>query len=113
MQPDSKKIKATVLSTEPKNATEVHSFLGMVNYVSRLIPRMAMKAQPLRVLTKKDTPLNWDPKEAQALESLKKSLLDADAMVFFNTEKKCTLHDWNGGCQSSWTELKTVKIVIA
>ena len=40
---------------EPTNATEVRSFLGMVNYCNKFIPDYSTISAPLRELTKKNT----------------------------------------------------------
>ena len=51
------KVKAVVEAREPQTATEVRSFLGLVNYSARYIPDLATISAPLRELTKKKTEL--------------------------------------------------------
>ena len=53
--PEESKIKAVASAREPKNASEVHSFLGLVNYCGRFIPDLATISEPLQKLTRKST----------------------------------------------------------
>ena len=91
VKPDPKKVEAVVNAEEPKNASEVRSFLGTVNYMSRFVPDMATVSEPLRALTKKDVPWKWGPAESRAFNHLKKCLTEADVMAYFKPEEECTL----------------------
>ena len=51
--PEESKIKAVASAKEPKNASEVRSFLGLVNYCGRFIPDLPTISEPLRKLTQK------------------------------------------------------------
>ena len=48
------KIKTIVNTTPPENVSEVRSFLGMTQYVSRFISDYATMTEPLRKLTRQD-----------------------------------------------------------
>ena len=49
--PEKSKIKAVASAREPKNASEVCSYLGLVNYCGQFIPALATISEPLRKLT--------------------------------------------------------------
>ena len=51
------KVKAVFHAREPKNAGEVRSFLGLVNFTARFIPDLATVSAPLHKLTKNGEPL--------------------------------------------------------
>lgn len=91
VQPDPKKVQAIVEAPAPTNVSEVRSFLGMVNYVSRFIPNMATVSEPLRVLTKKDQEWKWGDEQEAAFQSLKGSISSPKVMAFFDTNKDVTL----------------------
>ena len=55
LRPDPKKVQALHDMPKPQNAAEVRSFLGMVQYSSRLIYNYATITEPLRSLTKQST----------------------------------------------------------
>jgi hypothetical protein len=52
------KVDAVVQARKPESASEVRSFLGLVNFVARFIPDLATKAEPLHRLLQKDTKLD-------------------------------------------------------
>ena len=51
------KVKAVFHAREPKNAGEVRSFLGLVNFTAQFIPDLATVSAPLHKLTKNGEPL--------------------------------------------------------
>ena len=57
--PEELKVKAVASAREPKNASEVRSFLGLVNYCGRFIPDLATISEPLRKLTQKSIMFTW------------------------------------------------------
>ena len=82
---DPEKVTLIQNTEAPKNVSEVRSFLGMTQYVSRFIPGYAIKTEPLRALTKKDAPWKWTRKEAEAFEKLKQALSDTPVMAYFDS----------------------------
>ena len=64
------------------------SFLGMIGYLSKFIPRYAILTTPLRVLTHKSTKFRWGDKEQNAFEKLKSSITSEDTMVYFNPSRQ-------------------------
>ena len=76
---------------EPKNITELKSYLGLLTYYSRFLPRMAtMLAQLYRLLQAK-IPWNWTQKEKMAFENSKNLLLSAKVLVHFDPNKELIL----------------------
>ena len=78
------KVKAVVEVREPKNAAEVRSFLGLVNFTARFIPDLSTVSAPLR------EPFVWDQEEQQLFDELKKRLASAEILGYFDksTETK-------------------------
>ena len=66
------KLKAVVDACEPKNAAEVRSYLGLVNFTARFIPDLATVSTPLRQLTKNGKPFVWGLEQQQSFDELKK-----------------------------------------
>ena len=54
----------------PHNTPDVRSFMGLVNYNPRSIPRLAHIALPLLSLTHKDTPWSRRPEHQEAFDEL-------------------------------------------
>ena len=53
IKPDPKKVEAITNMPTPSNKTELQRFLGMVNYLSKFIPRLSDETAPLRELLRK------------------------------------------------------------
>ena len=85
--PEESKIKAVASAREPKNASEVCSFLGLVNYCGRFIPDLATISEPLRKLTQKSTMFTWGESEKESFQTLKQKLCDAPVLSYF--DKTC------------------------
>ncbi|VDI75773.1 Hypothetical predicted protein [Mytilus galloprovincialis] len=52
--PVESKVKAITEAPEPKNVTELKSYLGMLNYYNRFLPDLSSKLAPLHELLKKE-----------------------------------------------------------
>lgn len=77
-------MRAVAEAPEPENVSEVRSFLGLAGYSSRFIPQFASISEPLRRLTKKDTPFHFGPDQKQAFQVLKEKL--AEAGTYFDKD---------------------------
>src|SRR5213080_2181886 len=71
IQVDPKKIKAIQEWEQPRNTTQVRSFLGLVNYYRCFIEKFSQKAAPLTRLLKKgeDVVKAWDEKCTEAFNN--------------------------------------------
>ena len=47
LAPDKKKVMTIQAAPEPKNVTELRSFLGTINYYGRFLPKLASRLAPL------------------------------------------------------------------
>jgi len=81
--PEEAKVKAVSLAKEPKSATEVRSFLGLVNYCGRFIPDFATISEPLRKLTRKGAVFKWDKSQRESFRALKHKLCNAPVLGYF------------------------------
>ncbi|CAB3992860.1 Transposon Tf2-9 poly, partial [Paramuricea clavata] len=81
VSPDTKKVEAIREARIPTNAAEVRSFLGLATYCSRFIPNFATVADPLRLLTRKSTPWQWNSIHQNAFDTLKNLLTGNTVMA--------------------------------
>lgn len=70
VRPTDQTVAAIRNARKPNNASEVRSFLGLVNYCSRFIPNFSTLAAPLRQLTCKSVPWTWTDLHQNAFERL-------------------------------------------
>ena len=82
--PTEDRVKAVLEAKEPENATDVRSFLGLANYSSRFIPHFATLSEPLRRLTREDTPFEFGPEQRKSFESLKQKMAEACTLAYFD-----------------------------
>ena len=85
--PAPSKVQALRDATEPRNPTGLRSFLGMAQYSARFIKDFATITEPLRKLTRSQTPWTWDRPQVEAFEQVKNALSEATTMPYFSPEK--------------------------
>ena len=87
ISPDPKQaVKAVCKATAPGNVKEVRSFLGLTNYVSRIIPSYAQITKPLRDLTSKNAEWSWSTAQEDAFSELKSKLMSSQVMSYYNPD---------------------------
>lgn len=93
--PTSNRAKDLVNAAEPKNASEVKSFLGLLNFSARYIPNLATISEPLRKLTRKNEQFCWGKEQQDSFQKLKQSLGEKDPRGYFglNAEKTQLITD--------------------
>ena len=80
IETDPKKISAIHNWPQPKTVTEVHSFLGFMNYSRKFIHRYAQNAKPLNTLVSGD-----------------------------NAKSKKKLVEWNENCKKAFQKCNTLQ----
>ncbi|KAK8594732.1 hypothetical protein V6N13_015651 [Hibiscus sabdariffa] len=81
IQVDPGKIEAIVSWKQPKNVSEIRSFLGLAGYYRRFVEGFSIIAAPLTKLLKKDVPFVWTEAQQASFEKLKKALTQAPVLV--------------------------------
>ncbi|GKC58988.1 putative reverse transcriptase domain-containing protein [Tanacetum coccineum] len=80
-------IKAVKNWEAPRTPSEVSSFLGLVGYYRRFIPKFSKIAKPLTVLTKKSKTYNWGEEQENAFQTLKDKLCNAPVLALSDGPK--------------------------
>ena len=88
VSPSEEKIVAVVNAQPPKNASEVRSFVQIVQYSSKFIPNFSQVAEPLRKLLRKDQAFIWGVEQQRAFEELKGLMTSAKALAYFRGDCK-------------------------
>lgn len=86
------KVEAIRNFRQPSSMEEIRSFLGLVNFVGKFIPDLATTTEPLRLLTKKDTPFEWKQEQQIAFDKLKQSLSSNLALGFYDIKDRTQLY---------------------
>ena len=89
--PAEEKVSAVIEARKPKDATELRSFLGLVNYSGRFIPNLATISDPLRRLTKKNVSYNWGKEQDNSYNELKVRLANHVILGYFKPNHETKL----------------------
>jgi len=84
--PTEARVEAVTSAREPQNASEVRSFLGLVNFSARFIPNLATVAEPLRQLTKKNVPFKFGEAERHSFCKLKELLAKCGTLAYYDPD---------------------------
>ena len=85
------KVAAVVDMPTPHNAASVKRFIGMATYLSRYIPNLSARMEPLRQLLTKDSEWFWGPEHDGAVKSVKEALTSAPVLQFFDAQKSTVM----------------------
>ena len=90
-KPAQNKITAIGKMPSPGSKKEVQSFIGMINYLSKFSPRLTELAEPIRELMKENIPFNWGPEHQESFTMLKKEIIRASVLAYYNPWKETVL----------------------
>jgi len=94
IQMDPTKIKGVAEWPQPRNPTDIRSFLGFTGFYRYFIPNYSRVAQPLLDLTKKAMPWIWTKAQTIAFEMLKKLMCSKPVLTQPQYDK--TVHSTYG-----------------
>ncbi|KAJ9537587.1 hypothetical protein OSB04_030320 [Centaurea solstitialis] len=78
---DPSKVEAVKNWEQPKNVSEIRSFLGLAGYYRRFIRDFSKIAVPLTSLTRKDVKFEWGEAQENAFQALKSCLTNAPVLA--------------------------------
>ena len=90
-RPVQDKVQAIVKLPPPCNKKEVQSFIGMINYLTKFSPRLTKLSEPIRELIKEKVPFHWGPEHQESFNILKKELVRAPVLAYYNPRKETIL----------------------
>lgn len=91
LQVDPERVSDILRITRPQNTEDLESFLGVITYVNRFIPRMAQFGAPLRELLKKGVSWSWDEHHDSSFQALREALIKAPVLRFYDKQEPLTL----------------------
>ena len=91
LQVDLEKVSAIANMPEPTDQKAIQRLLGMANYLSKFIPNLADKCEPLRKLVSKYVEWVWEAQEKRALDRLKDAICRAATLQYYDIKKPVTL----------------------
>ena len=82
---DKERVKAIHDLKPPRNAKELSSFLGAVNFCRKFLRNYGEMARPLYALTRKNTEWIWGAQQQETFDNIKKALTSAPVLTTFKT----------------------------
>ena len=90
-KPAQNKITAIIKMPHPSSKKEVQSFIGMINYLTKFLPKLTELSEPIRELIKEKVPFNWGPEHQESFAMPKKELVRAPVLAYYNPWKETIL----------------------
>ena len=79
------KLHAITEAPEPRNVTELRSFLGLLNYYDSFIPNLSSLLHPLNKLLQKEAPWKWTKECVVAFKEAKERLVSSQVLVHYDS----------------------------
>ena len=92
VKPSPDKVRTIENLEPPKDKKELHTFLGMVMYMSSFFPNLTDYTAPLRNLMKENIDFAWNPSHSKAFEKVKLLICTATTLAYYDTKKPVALH---------------------
>ena len=88
VSPSEEKVAAIRDARPPIDASEVRSFMGLVQYSTRFMPNIASIARPIQNLTRKGVPFEWGAEQQSAFQELKSLITQAETLAYYQVRCK-------------------------
>ena len=103
LKADPAKIIAVEKMPRPGDKAPVRRFLGVANYLSRFVPKLADLAEPLRKIIRQENDFNWTRSCENAFQDMKKAFSKSATLKYFDNKQPVKLQ-----CDASSTGLGAV-----
>ena len=117
LQVDPKKVEKMKKLPAPKNLKEVRGIMGLLGYYRKFVPNFSKIAKPINQLLKKEEEFKWTNKQQEALNILKKKMIEAPILGYpDNTKEYILMTDASGkglGAVLSQKDEQNREVVIA
>ena len=81
---DSNKVKALRVMPPPTSKAELETVLGMITYLQKFAPNMALLTKPMRQLLRKDVDFVWEQVQQNAFDKIKDVITKEPELAYFD-----------------------------
>ncbi|CAH8560353.1 unnamed protein product [Dicrocoelium dendriticum] len=86
LKPDPEKVRAIRDMPSPTDVKAVGRLNGMINYLSRFLPKLADVMTPIRKLTHKGESWHWGAEQEEAFQAIKELITNAPVLAYYNPQ---------------------------
>jgi hypothetical protein len=91
IQPDPQIAEKILSCQPPRDRKELESFLGLINFFGKMIPKFAALSVPLNQLRRKDVPYAWSTVQQEAFDALLQSIASPEVLRSYSLSEEATL----------------------
>ncbi|XP_035676225.1 uncharacterized protein K02A2.6-like [Branchiostoma floridae] len=91
VKPDPEKVKAIHDIKAPQDEKELRSLLGLIQYMSAFIPKLADRTTNIRELLKEDVEYKWSASHTEDLNKIKQLISEKTTLQYYDREKPVIL----------------------
>lgn len=91
IRPTDSKIEAIKNFKNPGNVQDIRSFLGLINYLTKFIPRLATLSEPLKRLTRANMKWRWTKEEESCFIMLKETVIQSKPLMHFDPQLQTSI----------------------
>jgi hypothetical protein len=91
LHPLEDKVRAILDAPEPKDRTQLRSFLGLINYYGKFLPKLSTILEPLHKLLIKNSRWCWNDQQQQAFAECKRLMAQPGVLVHYDADKELFL----------------------
>ena len=91
LKPDPSKIEAIIGIKAPTCVKEIQCFSGIINYLSKFMPRLSDLMKPIRQLLRKGTEWCWGDEQNNAFKEIKNLITKAPVLAFYDQSKQLVI----------------------
>ena len=91
LKPDPAKVEAITKMPKPQDDEGIQRLNGFINYLAKFLPKVSDVLEPIRHLTRKDTPKNWSSEQDQAFTNVPRLVTEAPVLCYYNPTQDLTI----------------------
>jgi len=91
LKPDPAKVEAITNMPKPQDIEGVQRLNGFINYLAKFLPKLSEVMEPIRRLTRKDTPWEWSTEQDKAFQTVQKLVTEAPVLSYYDPSKELTI----------------------
>lgn len=91
LKPDPEKVKAVSEMPNPTDVADVRRFIWFVNYLSKFVPGLSDKCEPLRILTLQNAEWCWMDVHEKAMKEIKHRVKSEPVLRYYDPKEELTI----------------------